>query len=154
MFSFLQDFYDDFLYNYSPTLQRITPKAIYDKVTRGFSDADLYNLDSNLAKLIHARIKAYEKINTSLCKTDLCTMPDSYEHITLWKRDLRKMVFAFDKLSDTSQNWLDADKYFNQIKDSDNSMDSTKWVKIVETRRNYIKQCLQLFGNNFSELWI
>ena len=97
MLSFLQDFYDDFLYNHAPTLQRITPKAIYDKVTRGFSDADLYNLDRNLAKLIHARIKAYEKINTSLCKTDLCTMPDSYEHITLWKRDLRKMVFAFDK---------------------------------------------------------
>ena len=154
MLSFLQDFYDDFLYNYSPTLQRITPKAIYDKVTRGFSDADLYNLDRNLAKLIHARIKAYEKINTDLCKTDLCTMPDNYEYITLWKRDLRKMVFAFDKLSDTSQNWLDADKYFNKIKDSDNSMDSTKWVKIVETRRAYIKKCLQLFGNNFSELWI
>ena len=33
-------------------------------------------------------------------------------------------------------------------------MDSTKWVKIVETRRAYIKKCLQLFGNNFSELWI
>ena len=81
-------------------------------------------------------------------------MPDNYEYVSLWKRDLRKMVFAFDKLSDTSQNWLDADKYFNQIKDSDNSMDSTKWVKIVETRRKYIKQCLQLFGNNFSELWI
>jgi|TARA_B110000467_G_scaffold153105_1_gene163092 hypothetical protein len=74
--------------------------------------------------------------------------------MTLWRRDIRKIEFAFEKLSDTSQNWLDADKYFQKIKDSDDSMDSEKWVKIVKTRRNYIEKCLVIFGRNFSNLWI
>jgi len=151
MFVFLQDFYDDFLYNYRPLLQKMTPKALYQKLTRGFTDADLYNLDRNLAKLIHKRITAYEKYN---CNTDYCTIPDNYKHITLWKRDLRKIIFAFDKLATRNNGWLDAEIYFHKIKDSDNPMDSTTWIKIVETRREYVRDCLHLFAENFSELWI
>ena len=154
MFAFLQDFYDDFLYNYNPLIQKMKPKHIYQYMTRGFSDADLYNLDKNMAKFIYKRIEAYAELNNTICETDYCVIPDTYESITIWNRDLNKMVFAFEKLSDTSQNWLDADKYFKKIKDSNDPMDSTTWVKIVETRREYIKKCLQLFGNNFSELWI
>ena len=53
-----------------------------------------------------------------------------------------------------NQDWLDADKYFQMIKDSDNPMDSERWIKIVEHRRKYIKGCLQIFSKNFNELWI
>ena len=152
MFSFLQDVYDNFLYNYSPLLKRITPKAIYQKLTRGFTDNDLYNLDKNIAKIIHKRIKAYAEIN---CNDEYyCSMPSDYKHLTLWKRDLNKMIFAFEKLADTSQNWLDADKYYNKIKNSNDPANSTTWVKIVETRREYVKSILHLFAENFGQLWI
>ena len=152
MFSFLQDFYDNFLYTYKPLWKRITPKAIYQKLTRGFTDDDLYNLDKNLAKLILKRIKAYAELNCN--DKYYCSMPSDYKHLTLWKRDLNKMIFAFEKLSDTSQNWLDADKYFNRIKDSDDPANSTTWVKIVETRREYVKSILHLFAEYFGQLWI
>ena len=154
MFSFLQDFYDNFLYNYSPLLKCITPKAIYQKLTRGFTDDDLYNLDKNLAKIIHKRIEAYSKMSCKLNGEYYCSMPSDYKHLTLWKRDLNKMIFAFEKLADTSQNWLDADKYYNKIKNSNDPANSTTWVKIVETRREYVKSILHLFAENFGQLWI
>lgn len=146
----LKNFYDDFLYDFSPLLKRLTPKNIYQKLTRGFSDNDLYNLDRNLAQIIHKRIKAFSKLNCG----DYCSIPNDYQYVALWKRDLRKIEFAFDKLSDTSDKWIDAEKYFNMIKDSDNSMDSEKWVKIVTVRREYIRKTLELFGRNFTHLWI
>lgn len=143
MRDFFQNFYDDFLY-------KLNPKHIYQKITRGFSDRDLYNLDRNLAKIIHKRIKEYSKMN---CQ-EYCAIPEGYNYIALWKRDLRKIEFAFDKISDTSQNWLDADIHFKKIKDSDDPMDSTMWVKVVEHRRNYIDWCLRIFAKNFRQLWI
>ena len=143
MIDFLKNFYDDFLYRFSP-------KYIYQKITRGFTDRDLRRLDRNLAILIYSRIKEFSKLKC----VDYCSVPVNYKYMTLWRRDIRKIEFAFEKLSDTSQNWLDADKYFQKIKDSDDSMDSEKWVKIVKTRRNYIEKCLVIFGRNFSNLWI
>ena len=143
MRDFFQNFYDDFLY-------RFNPKHIYQKVTRGFSDRDLYNLDRNLAKLIHKRMKIYSKMSCG----DYCAIPDNYEYMALWKRDLRKIEFAFEKLSDSSQDWLDASKHFEKIKDSDNPIDSEMWIKVVEYRRNYIDWCLQIFAKNFRGLWL
>ena len=143
MRDFFQNFYDDFLY-------RFNPKHIYQKVTRGFSDRDLYNLDRNLAKLIHKRMKIYSKMSCG----DYCAIPDNYEYMALWKRDLRKIEFAFEKLSDSSQDWLDASKDVEKIKDSDNPVDSEMWIKVVEYRRNYIDWCLQIFAKNFRGLWI
>jgi hypothetical protein len=150
MINFLKNFYDDFLYEYSPLIKRITPKFIYQKITRGFSDADLYNLDKNLAPIIHKRIQAFSKLNCG----DYCSIPNGYQYVALWKRDLRKIEFAFEKLSDVNNDWLDADKHFQLIKDSDNSMDSEIWVQIVTVRREYIRETLELFGRNFSSLWI
>jgi len=152
MIDLLKNFYDDFLYDFSPLLKRLrlTPKFIYQKITRGFSDNDLYNLDKNLAPIIHKRIQAFSKLNCG----DYCSIPNDYQYITLWKRDLRKIEFAFEKLSDVNNDWLDADKYFQLIKDSDNSMHSEKWVKIVTVRREYIRKTLELFGRNFMHLWI
>jgi hypothetical protein len=144
MIDFLKNFYDDFLY-------RINPIHIYQKVTRGFSDNDLYNLDKHLAPIIHKRIQAFSKLKNC---DEYCAIPEGYQYMALWKRDLRKVEFAFDKLSDINQDWLDADKYFQMIKDSDNPMDSERWIKIVEHRRKYIKGCLQIFSKNFNELWI
>ena len=144
MNDFLKNFYDDFLY-------RINPIHIYQKVTRGFSDNDLYNLDKHLAPIIHKRIQAFSKLKNC---DEYCAIPEGYQYMALWKRDLRKVEFAFDKLSDINQDWLDADKYFQMIKDSDNPMDSERWIKIVEHRRKYIKGCLQIFSKNFNELWI
>ena len=150
MIDFLKNFYDDFLYEHSPLIKRLMPKNIYQKITRGFSDADLYNLDKNLAPIIHKRIQAFSKLNCM----DYCALPNDYQYVTLWKRDLRKIEFAFEKLSDVNNDWLDADKHFQLIKDSDNSMDSEIWVKIVTVRREYIRKTLELFGRNFSNLWV
>ena len=145
--NFLQNFYHDFLYDYSPMLKRLNPKYLYQYLTRGFSDLELHNLDRSLAKIIHKRVKAYAAINCD----NYCAMPESYKHFTLWKRDLKKVEFAFEKLADTSQNWLDADKHFKNIKDEN---DSTTWVKVVQHRRKYIACCLDIFGKNFRSLWL
>ena len=150
MMNFFRNFYDDLVYNHSPWLKRLRPKSVYQKLTRGFTDVDLYNLDMNLSVIIRDRIKAFSKLNCD----DYCSIPNGYQYMTLWKRDLKKIEFAFDKLSDTSQEWLDASKYFDKIKDSEDSMDSEKWVKIVTVRREYIQTILELFGRNFSSLWI
>ena len=150
MIDFLKNFYDDFLYEHSPLIKRLLPQHIYQKITRGFSDADLYNLNKNLAPIIDKRIQAFSKLNCM----DYCALPNDYQYVTLWKRDLRKIEFAFEKLSDVNNDWLDADKHFQLIKDSDNSMDSEIWVKIVTVRREYIRKTLELFGRNFSNLWV
>jgi len=152
--NFIRNFYDrlvvELVYKFSPLLKRLTPKCIYQKLTRGFTDVDLYNLDMNLSVIIRDRVKAFSKLNYE----NYCSLPSSYRHMALWKRDLRKIEFAFDKLSDTGEDWIDASKYFDKIKDSEDSMDSDKWVKIVTVRREYIQKTLELFGRNFSNLWI
>ena len=84
--NFLQNFYHDFLYDYSPMLKRLNPKYLYQYLTRGFSDLELHNLDRSLAKIIHKRVKAYSAINCD----NYCAMPESYKHFTLWKRDLKR----------------------------------------------------------------
>tara|TARA_Y100001938_G_scaffold135020_1_gene196176 strand:+ start:14951 stop:15412 length:462 start_codon:yes stop_codon:yes gene_type:complete len=152
--NFLQNFYHDFLYDYSHVIKRLHPKYVYQYLTRGFSDLDLYNLDRNLSKVIYKRIKAFSEINDnrkSFPCNDYCEPPNGYEYYALWKRDLKKIEFAFEKLSSTSENWMDADKHFKSIKDE---TDSTNWVKVVQTRRYYVQKTLELFGQNFRSLWI
>ena len=145
--NFLQNFYHDFLYDYSHVIKRLNPKYLYQYLTRGFSDLELFNLDRSLAKVIHKRIKAFSEINC----VEYCELPDGYQSIVLWRRDLRKITYVFEKLADTSDNWLDADKHFQSIK---NENDSTNWVKVVQTRRFYVQKTLELFGQNFRRLWL
>lgn len=144
MNDFLKNFYDDFLY-------KLNPIHIYQRVTRGFSDNDLYNLDKNLAPIIHKRIQAFAKLKNC---DEYCAIPEGYQYMALWRRDLRKIEFAFEKLSETDQNWLDADKYFQMIKKPNSAIDSERWMQIITVRRSYISKCLTIFSKNFRELWI
>lgn len=98
--------------------------CIWQHVTRGFSDADLWNLDMTMAKFLFPRLKRYKEHSYSLPEP---FTPDE------WNAILDKMIKAMDIIA--NGKW---------------GMPSEQQEKLEKE----VDEGLELFGKYFRYLWI
>ena len=67
-----------------------------------------------------------------------------------WKRDIKKLAFAFEKLAEESGDWEDA---ADQWKHPMTEEETAKWLKVREVRGKFIQDNLVFFGKYYSNLW-
>jgi len=67
-----------------------------------------------------------------------------------WKRDIKKLAFAFEKLAEESGDWEDA---ADQWKGKMSEEETAKWLRIVKIRGKFIQENLEFFGKYYSSLW-
>ena len=99
-------------------------KYKYQKITRGFTDLEIWNLDHTTAKWLIPRLK-YLKENT-------CGYPPDLETFEEWQEILQKMIDAFELYNGDSDTF---------------DMDQLK------TENEIIEEGMQLFGKYFRSLW-
>lgn len=117
-------------------------KWLWQRVTRGYDDRDIYDLDDSLIRLIYPRLKHFVTWQTEhgmSCAQDLDP--------AAWLEVLRKMERAFDILHERS---------INPEKDPPDPEDKVcwdKWVLTIQNEDNEIKEGLTLFGKYLQELF-
>ena len=77
-------------------------KMRYQKLTRGYSDEEIWNLDITICKFIAPRLKA-------LMETTQC-YPYKFKSLAQWKKELKRIICGLNIVVD--------DKYYN-ISDKD-----------------------------------
>lgn len=112
----------------------------FQRVTRGFSDRQLWNIDYELAKWILPRLKAWRAKGPTGFPIDLSEKyPDDGTGYQAWLDVLDKMIFAFNEIvqSDCSpgHRWEDG-----------------SW-KYEEERWKKIEEGLNLFREYYWNLW-
>jgi hypothetical protein len=77
-------------------------KWFFQRITKGYSDVDLWNLDDHLAKIILPRLKAYKKMNRAGVPGPLClpnqTDDDFKKAQKQWEDILDSMILAFETI--------------------------------------------------------
>ena len=99
-------------------------KNKYQKITRGFTDEEIWNLDNTIAKWLLPRLK-YLKENT-------CGYPPDLKTFEEWQDILQKMINAFE-LYNSDSNKFD--------------------LKQLKTEQEIIEEGIHLFGKYFGYLW-
>ena len=124
----------------------------FQKLFKGYSDYDLWGLDSHLSELISIRLKAFIKHGTM-------SHPTSFKNNKEWIECINKMIWAFE-------NWDKDDYCFNHhgemkfgkstnggvtvpIIDTGYTMDKNKLRKHEEK----VVEGLNLFAEYFRNLW-
>lgn len=64
----------------------------WQRLTRGWDDSDLWNLDNTLAKLILPRLRRFRDVASGY--------PADLERDAQWKTELAKMITAFETIAD------------------------------------------------------
>lgn len=118
-------------------------KWFFQKLFRGFSDDELWNLDNTIAKWILPRLKRFKK--DSIAFPAELGIPDKWDEI------LDKMIWSFDYI-------VNQDKYEDEImeKYKDNELDEEghyRWIKDANELSKKCQEGLDLFGTYFRSLW-
>lgn len=133
---------------------------LLQKIFRGYSDAELWNLYVTFAKFILPRLRRYRKMDNTGYPTMIMADEDVEEYSkcgnTLgidekdlyyekkWNTILDKMITAFGLIlreDDPHSNNVDSLSWFEN------------WIKAEEIKQNKIKEGLQLFAKYFQALW-
>jgi len=99
------------------------PKHVIQKLRRGYSDEDLWDLGNHLAEIILPRLKDFKRVNTHGYPNGLTE--------SKWDEILNKMLYAFEN----TVNEPDFD--FNTYDDT----------------QKKIQEGFELFGKYFQSLW-
>lgn len=94
-------------------------KYAYQRITKGYCDADLFNLDMYIAANLN---------NTLLELADIShTYSSQYNDIEEWKKDVRETAEHFYNVheDETSKPKKEADELYNQLETFANSMGKT-----------------------------
>lgn len=116
----------------------------FQRMFRGYSDYEVWNLGCASAKYILPRLKAFAE--------DTIAYPPAYETFEDWKADLGKMIAAFDWVSNLDEREDELIRkcggYF--AKDADGE---TVWVKILAEKEKEVEEGMALFWKNILNLW-
>lgn len=109
------------------------------RLTRGFDDTELWNLDGTILQFIIPRLKAF--------KESVHGYPGNYDSFEQWKHDLDEMIWAMEYY-DERENWPDfkKDEHGNFIKD-----ENGEFIPTEEYSR--AKNGWKLFCDNIFGLW-
>lgn len=100
-------------------------KYIFQKLIRGYSDDELWDLDDTLARYILPRLKRFREVNTN-------SYPGECGSLKRWYRKLDKMIWAFD--------YVIRNKEYDDIKE-------------IQKDNKRCQEGLELFGKYFWNLW-
>lgn len=116
----------------------------FQRMFRGYSDYEVWNLGCASAKYILPRLKAFAE--------DTIAYPPAYETFEDWKADLEKMIAAFDWAANLDEREDELIRkcggYF--AKDADGE---TAWVKRLAEKEKEVEEGMALFGKNILNLW-
>jgi len=147
------------------------------KIFRGYSDPDLWSLDSHLAELIYVRLKAFKNMNKNGAPYNMFDNPDKCEQDDFdfmsaearWQNTIWKMMWAFEYIKDgydhgdkyfdlTFPNKDEVDLVFNPTEKE--GMSEVKFTKEPDIRYDIIKKLneqmeegLELFIKYLPNLW-
>ena len=100
-------------------------KFRWQRITRGWTDEDTWNLDCVVASFVAPRLRRFKKLNNGF-------PPDFNEHT--WNDAIDKMIYSLERVS----------------KRHDEKEGDQNWDKITCERVN---EGLELFGKYFCDLW-
>ena len=135
------------------SIWRFKPYFIWQHITQGFPEHHLWNLDHHLSEHIAPRLRAFADYPLHGCPYDYSDkygMENTSGGFMHWKRDIKKLAFAFEKLADESGDWEDA---ADQWKQPMTGEEEKKWLKVAEVRGKFIQDNLVFFGKYYSNLW-
>ena len=135
------------------SIWRFKPYFIWQHLTRGFPEHHLWNLDRHLSEHIAPRLRALTDYPLHGCPCDYAEkygMENTSGGFMHWKRDLKKLAFAFEKLADENKDWIDAADHW---KGKMSEEETTKWLRITKIRGKFIQENLEFFGKYYSSLW-
>lgn len=116
----------------------------FQRMFRGYSDNEVWNLGWAAAKYVLPRLKAFAE--------DTIAYPPAYETFEDWKADLGKMIAAFDWVANLDEREDELIRkcggYF--AKDADGE---TAWVKRLAEKEKEVDEGMALFGKNILNLW-
>ncbi len=132
---------------------RFKPRFIWQHITRGFPEHHLWSLDHHLSYHIAPRLRAFADYPLHGCPYDYSDkygMENTSGGFMHWKRDLNKLAFAFEKLAEENNDWVDGDKFFKRRMSKE---EKEIWLKIIEVRKKFIQENLEFFGKYYNNLW-
>ncbi len=141
-----------FFENFSPRKIR----WILQKIFRGYSDSDLWNLDYAIAKKVLPMLKAYRKMDRVGTPIDVFDEPyketysddDSNKAIKKWNEILDKMIYAFTYIlhedDEKYRSYLGFEYKENNFMPTQESREKV-WGKY--------KEGMNLFAEHFTGLW-
>lgn len=98
------------------------------RINKGYSDKDLWDLDSTLSYYILPRLIGFKKVNVN-------SYPAKFKSIEAWHKVLDKMIWSFQYITDG--RFLDKEESLEKM-----AKDSKK-----------CQEGLDLFGKYFQDLW-
>jgi len=130
----------------------------FQKIFKGYSVSDLWNLDFHLAKIIFKRLKAFKKL-------ERFGYPAGIKSFKEWNEILDKMIFSFEFVISnfgTEENYKWHDEIWEKLEKKEVSL--TIGNKKIYTDRKYNKEkCkeyykkytegMTLFSEHFHNLW-
>lgn len=100
-------------------------RFIYQKITRGFSDVELWSLDGTISRFIIPRLERFIEINAGY--------PPDYDDCEDWKKDLKSLLETF--------KFLASEKRYEEIGPD------------YEEKWETVEKDLNFFGKRFLDLW-
>ena len=130
-------------------------RFLFQRVRWGFSDRDLWNFDTTIAKFMIPRLKRFSKIKHSYPGWNFET--DSEMSFEEWTEILSKIINAFEvflmddpDIEYIKEAWIDDGGCFHSITDPDLE---EKFKVEQERRQKVVKEGLKLFSIYFESLW-
>lgn len=125
----------------------------YQKLTRGFTDKDIWNLDFTIARFVLPRLIAYKKIQ---CGHPMIEGREE-DGEEAWNEILDKMCRAFYLVLDDDEELFDAfpgEPVLSKTESGGLDIKFSKEFREMEEKRyKEREEGLQLFGKYFLALW-
>lgn len=135
-------------------------KWFFQRLFRGYSDCDLWNLDYHLAKIILKRLKAFKKMERK-------GIPSTLNSFDEWNKILDKMIFSFEFIRSDygwDENFIWHDEIWEKLEKKEKIMninigdkDFYSDIKFnAEKHDEYYQKYeegMELFSKYFGSLW-
>jgi hypothetical protein len=126
-------------------------KWFLQRLIRGYSDCDLWNLDSHLSDIIAKRLKSFKKINVN-------SHPGFIKDLDEWHQNIDKMIWAFENYNkdDYCFTFHDEMKFDEPNENGCIKVLDTGCKCDKEKLKNHwekTQEGIELFSKYFSDLW-
>ena len=117
----------------NPRVLRRHLKYFYQRITRGFSDKECWELDRTIAKYIVPRLKVLKNLDN--------VHPIEFNSVYEWKKAIDKMIWSFEfVLTDYGSNEYDF-------------KNTQKWKLKQSLKMRRYKEGMELFIKHYNSLW-
>lgn len=112
-------------------------KYAWQRITRGYADCDVYNLDWFLEQVLKGAL--IKLANTTY------SYPDTYENLESWQEDLKRI----SELVDLSN----VDNRLSECYDENMCLIKDKYLNLIEECVNYRNEIFDWLKINMNHLW-